>query len=47
MFKKKYCLLDHKIDNKLLPKVGSYFRFALFLNNTCGRRLLSDVEVLD
>ena len=45
--KEKYGLLDHKIDNKLLPKIGSYFRNSPFLNNTFGRRLLSDVKVLD
>ena len=36
--KQQYRLLDHKIDNKLLPKVGSCFEIASFLNNTFGRR---------
>ena len=36
----KYRLLDHKIDNKLIPKIGIYFRIASILNNTFGKRLL-------
>ena len=47
MLKQKYRLLDHRINNKLLLKVRSYFRIASFLNNTFGRRLLSEVKVLD
>ena len=42
--KQKFLLLDHKIDNKLIPKVGIYFRVASFLNNTYGEKLQSDVE---
>ena len=34
VLKQKYRLLDHKIDNKLIPKIGSYFRIASFINNT-------------
>jgi len=47
VLKQKYRLLDHKIDNKLIPKVGVYFRIASFLNNTFGKRLQSDVEIED
>lgn len=43
IIKQKYSLLDHKIDNKLIPKIGSYFRIVCFLNNTFGKRLQSDV----
>ena len=38
----KYRLFYHKIDNELLPKVGSYSRLASFKNNTFRRRFLSD-----
>ena len=41
--KKKYRLLN----NKLLPKIGTYFRIALFLNNLFGQRLQSDSEFSD
>ena len=34
VLKEKYRLLDHKIDNKLIPKIGIYFRIRSFLNNT-------------
>ncbi|GAB1860468.1 SWIM-type domain-containing protein [Camponotus japonicus] len=37
VLKQKYRLLDHKTDNKLIPKIGSYFRIASFLNNTFGK----------
>lgn len=47
MIKQKYRLIDQKIDNKLLPKVGVYFRIASFLNNMFGKRLESDVETFD
>ncbi|KYN04658.1 hypothetical protein ALC62_04469 [Cyphomyrmex costatus] len=46
VLKQKYRLLDHKIGNKLIPKVGIYFRIASFLNNTFGKRLQSDVEIV-
>ena len=42
-----YRLLDHKIHNKLTPKVGIYFRIVSFLNNPYGERLQSDVEARD
>ena len=44
VLKQKYHLLDQKIDNKLIPKIGSYSRIASFLNNTYGKRLKSDVD---
>lgn len=47
VLKQKYRLLDHKIDNKLIPKIGIYFKIAAFLNNIFGKRLQSDVETLD
>ena len=47
ILKQKYRLLDHKINNKLIPKVGIYFRIASFLNNTYGERLPSDVQAID
>ena len=46
VLKKKYRLLNHKIDDNLLPKVGVYFKITWFLN-TFGKRLESDVETLD
>ena len=45
MLKKKYRLLDHKIDNMLVPNNGIYFRVASFLNNPYGQRLQSDKEI--
>ena len=33
VLKQKYRLLDHKIDIKLIPKIGIYFRITSFLNN--------------
>ncbi|XP_011251810.2 uncharacterized protein LOC105248620 [Camponotus floridanus] len=47
VLKQKYRFLDHKIDNKLIPKIGSYFRIASFLNNTFGKRFHSDVDTFD
>ena len=44
ILKQKYRLLDHKLDNKLLPNIGTYFRIASFLNNQFGKRLQSDIE---
>ena len=45
MLKQKYRLLDHKIDNKLVPNIGIYYRMALFLNNAYDQRLQSDKEL--
>lgn len=39
---KKYQLLHHQLDNKLLPKAGLYVKIACFLNNRYGKRLNSD-----
>ena len=47
ILKQKYRLLDHKLDNKLLPKIGTYFRIASFLKNLFGQRLQSDSEFSD
>lgn len=44
ILKQKYRMLDHKLDNKMLPKVGTYFRIASFLNNLFGKRLKSDAD---
>ena len=44
ILKQKYRLLDHKLDNKLLPNIGTYLRIASFLNNEFGKRLQSDTE---
>lgn len=44
IIKQKYRLLDYKLDNKMLPKIGTYFRIASFLNNQFGKRLQSDAE---
>lgn len=44
ILKQKYRLLEHKLDNKMLPKIGTYFRIASFLNNQFGKRLQSDAE---
>lgn len=43
----KYHLLHQQVDNKLLPKVGSYCRIASFLNNKFGKRLDSDIDQLN
>ena len=45
MLKQNYCFLDHKIDNKLAPIIGIYFRVASFLNNAYGQRLQSDKKL--
>ena len=47
VLKQKNHLSDYKIDNKLIAKIGSYFRIASFLNNTFGKRLQSDVDTFD
>ena len=44
IFEQKYRLLDHKLDNKLLPNIGTYFRIASFQNNEIGKRLQSDTR---
>lgn len=40
--KHKYRILDHKLDNKLLPKAESYCRIVCFLHDEFGKRLNSD-----
>lgn len=47
ILKQKYRLLDHKLNNKMLPKVRTYFRIASFFNNQFGNRLKFDAEFLD
>ena len=47
IIKQKYRLLDKVIDNKLLPKIGMYFRIAAFLQNQFGKELQSDKEFSD
>lgn len=42
IIKQKYRLLDKVIDNKLLPKIGLYFKIAAFLHNQFGKALRSD-----
>lgn len=39
IIKQKYRLLDKVIDNKLLPKIGLYFKIAAFLYNQFGKTL--------
>lgn len=47
IIKEKYHLLDNKLDNKMLPKTGTYCRIACFLNNEFGKRLDSDIQMSD
>lgn len=42
ILKQKYKLLDHILDNKILPKTKSYYRIASYLINRYGKRLTSD-----
>jgi len=43
----KYKLLHHQFSNKMLPSAATYCRIACFLNNQFGKRLNSDVELID
>ena len=45
IIKQKYRLLDHTIDNKLLPNVGLHFQIAVFLHNQFGKALKSDAHL--
>ena len=45
IIKQKYRILDHRIDNDLLPKIRVLTRIACYLNNTYGRRLRSDQDM--
>lgn len=47
MLKQKYHLLDKKFDNKMLPRIGSFYRIASFLHNKYNKRLTSDLEYPD
>ncbi|KAI4482004.1 hypothetical protein M0804_009023 [Polistes exclamans] len=47
MLKQKYRLLDQKFDNKMLPRIGSFYRIASFLHNRYNKRLASDAEYFD
>lgn len=44
ILKQKFQLLDKRLDNKTLPKIGSYFKIAAFLQNQFGKRLESDLH---
>ena len=45
ILKQKYGIVDHRVDNDLLPKIGVLTRTAFYLNNTCGRRLRSNQDM--
>lgn len=47
MLKQKYHLLHRKFDNKMLPRVGSFYRIASFFYNQYNKRLSSDAEYFD
>lgn len=47
MIKSKHHLLDHKFDNKMIPKLGAYYQIASFLHNIFGKRLNSDAKTSD
>lgn len=38
ILKQKFKLIDRKIDNKLLPKIGLYCRIVSFFHNEFGQR---------
>ena len=40
-------LYQRKYQNKLLPRIGSLTRIACFLNNTFGKRLKSDENLME
>ena len=42
IIKQKYRILDHRVDEDLLPKIPVLARIASSLNNTFGKRLRSD-----
>lgn len=44
---RKYQILHGQRDNKLLPRIGSLTRIACFLNNTFGKRLKSDENLME
>lgn len=45
IIKQKYWLLNHKLDNKLLPNTSVFCRIACFLNNEFGTGLDSDLDL--
>ena len=45
IIKQKYRLLDHIIDNTLLPNVGLDFKIAAFLHNRFGKALKSHAHL--
>jgi hypothetical protein len=47
IIKQKYRILDHRVDNDLLPKIGALTKIVCFLNNTFGKRLRSDQTMFD
>ena len=47
IIKHKYRIFDHRIDNNLLPKIGTMFRIACHINNVFGKRLSSDQTMFD
>lgn len=47
ILKQKFKLIDRKVNNKLLPKIGLYCRIVSFLHNEFGQRLASDKENVD
>lgn len=44
---KKFKLLHHQLDNKLLPSVSTYCKTACYLNNLFGKRLNADAGLCD
>ena len=47
ILKQKYRIFDHRIDQNLLPKIGTWFRIVCYLNNEFGKRLMSDQTMFD
>ena len=42
VLEQKCRFLNHKIDNKVILKIGIYFRITLFLNQISGKKYHSD-----
>jgi hypothetical protein len=47
IIKQKYRILDHRVDNDLLPKIQAITKIVCFLNNVFGKRLRSDQTMFD
>lgn len=45
ILKNRFKLLDHTLDNKMLPKIKSYYRIASYLLNRFGKPLVSDTDM--